>query len=141
MGGEPVTGTVVVRSEQGVTCKRLDVACVWTTHGSGNIARGEADGKTLFEGPWEAGQEYRYPFELNSASCSSVAPNNQAVMERALTRLKCNENTSSTRWTLERNDSIVKRDSARALGTRLTTRKTFCNTRTNASLGMGIAPV
>lgn len=68
VGGEPIKGTVVVRAEQNVTCKGLDVACIWTTHGRGNIQRGETDGKTLFSGNWDAGLEYRYPFELNTAA-------------------------------------------------------------------------
>ena len=58
----------MVRAEQNVTCKGLDVACIWTTHGRGNIQRGENDGKTLFAGNWDAGLEYRYPFELNTAA-------------------------------------------------------------------------
>lgn len=68
IAGEPIKGTVVVRAEQSVNCKGLDVACVWATHGRGNIQRGEIDGKTLFSGSWDAGLEYRYPFELNTAA-------------------------------------------------------------------------
>lgn len=66
-GGEPIKGTVVVRAEQNVNCKGLDVASIWATHGRGNVQRGESDGKPLFSGNWDAGLEYRYPFELNTA--------------------------------------------------------------------------
>jgi hypothetical protein len=68
IGGEPIKGTVVVRAEQNVSCKGLDVACVWATHGRGNVARGESESKTLFAGNWDAGLEYRYPFELQTAA-------------------------------------------------------------------------
>jgi len=68
IAGEPIKGTVVVRAEQAVNCKGLDVACIWATHGRGNVQRGEIDGKTLFSGSWDPGLEYRYPFELNTAA-------------------------------------------------------------------------
>lgn len=68
IGGEPIRGTVVVRAEQNVNCKGLEVACVWATHGRGNIARGESESKTLFAGNWDASLEYRYPFELHTAA-------------------------------------------------------------------------
>lgn len=68
IGGEAIKGVVVVRAEQAVNCKGLDVACVWATHGRGNVQRGEIDGKTLYSGSWDPGMEYRYPFELNTAA-------------------------------------------------------------------------
>lgn len=68
VGGEPVAGVVVVSSDKDVQCKGLTVASNWGTHGRGNIARGEVERKELFKGEWLAGQEYRYPFSLASAS-------------------------------------------------------------------------
>ena len=66
-GGEPITGTIVVRPEKQVTCKGLVARCTWSTHGRGNIDSGEVDSQTLYEGTWQAGQEYSYPFKLNTA--------------------------------------------------------------------------
>lgn len=68
VGGEKVRGTVVVRADQAVTCRGLDVTSCWATHGAGNVDRGEIDHVTLFQGPWDEGQEYRYPFEVDTAA-------------------------------------------------------------------------
>lgn len=68
VGGEKVTGTVIVRADQAVTCRGLDVTSSWATHGAGNVDRGEIDHATLFQGTWDEGQEYRYPFELDTAA-------------------------------------------------------------------------
>lgn len=67
-GGEPITGTVIVRAEKDVNCKGLVARCFWSTHGRGNVDTGEVDKQTLFEGTWQAGQEYRYSFKLNTAA-------------------------------------------------------------------------
>jgi hypothetical protein len=68
IGGEKVRGTVVVRADQSVTCRGLEVTSRWATHGAGNIDRGEIDHATLFQGAWDEGQAYRYPFELDTAA-------------------------------------------------------------------------
>jgi hypothetical protein len=67
VGGEKVRGAVIVRADQAVTCRGLEVHSHWATHGAGNVDRGEIDHATLFQGTWDAGQEYRYPFELDTA--------------------------------------------------------------------------
>lgn len=66
--GAPITGTIIVRVEKQVNCKGLVARCFWSTHGRGNIDTGEVDKQTLFDGTWQAGQEYRYPFKLNTAA-------------------------------------------------------------------------
>lgn len=68
VAGEPVTGTVVVKVNQDVNCKALEVTSYWATHGRGNVARGDVETATLFQGMWQTGQEYRYTFKLNSAT-------------------------------------------------------------------------
>lgn len=68
IGGEPVSGTVVVNTDNEVQCKALTVICNWGTHGRGNIASGEVETKTLYQGAWQPGQEYSYPFSLTTAS-------------------------------------------------------------------------
>lgn len=67
-GGEPITGTITVRAEKQVNCKGLTVRSIWSTHGRGNIDTGEVDKQTLYEGTWQAGQEYTYPFKLTTAT-------------------------------------------------------------------------
>jgi len=66
-GGEPISGVVLVATEKEVQCKALTVTSRWATHGSGNIAQGEVETKTLFLGSWQPGQPYRYPFALSTA--------------------------------------------------------------------------
>lgn len=66
--GQPISGTVVVRCEKETNCTGLVVRSVWSTHGRGNVDTGEVDQANLFEGAWQAGQEYRYPFRLATAS-------------------------------------------------------------------------
>ena len=68
IGGEPITGTVVVEPEKDINCKALEVTCYWATHGRGNIARGEVQIETLFQGTWQGGQQYKYPFKLTTAT-------------------------------------------------------------------------
>jgi hypothetical protein len=68
VGGETVTGTVVVTAEKDVNCKGLEVSCCWMTHGRGNVARGDAETQTLYQGEWQSGQVYRYPFKLKSST-------------------------------------------------------------------------
>ena len=66
-GGEQVTGTVIVRSEKDVNCKGLVVETRWSTHGQGNIDSGVAEETIAYQGTWQAGQEYKYPFKLKAA--------------------------------------------------------------------------
>ncbi len=68
LGGEVVTGTVVVRCDKETSCKGLIVCSRWTTHGRGNVDSGTTEEQTVFQGAWQAGQEYKYPFELNCAT-------------------------------------------------------------------------
>ena len=68
VGGEPISGTVIVVTDKEVQCKGLNVTSHWATHGRGNVAQGEVEVKTLFQGGWQAGQEYRYPFSLATAT-------------------------------------------------------------------------
>lgn len=67
-GGEPLKGTITVRAEKQVNCKGLTARSTWSTHGRGNIDTGEVEKQTLFEGTWQPGQEYSYPFKLATAT-------------------------------------------------------------------------
>ena len=67
VGGEVVSGTVTVRCDKAVTCKGLEVATRWSTHGQGNIDSGVGEETIAFQGAWQAGQEYKYPFKLKAA--------------------------------------------------------------------------
>jgi hypothetical protein len=66
--GETVEGTVVVQVDNDVRCKGLTVTSYWSTHGRGNTARGDVEQSRLYEGEWIAGQKYRYPFRLATAT-------------------------------------------------------------------------
>ncbi len=68
MGGDEVTGTVVVRCDKETNCKGLVISTRWTTHGRGNIDSGTAEEVTPFQGSWQAGQDYKYPFALKCAT-------------------------------------------------------------------------
>lgn len=66
-GGETVRGSVHVRADADVRCNGLRVRTIWETHGRGNVTSGENNAQVLFQGDWQAGREYRYPFELTAA--------------------------------------------------------------------------
>ena len=68
IAGELITGMVVVKSDKDVRCKGLQVNCYWSTHGRGNTSRGDVETATIFDGEWQAGKEYRYPFKLATAA-------------------------------------------------------------------------
>ncbi len=68
LGGELVSGTVVVRCDKETNCKGLVIGTRWTTHGRGNIDSGTAEEVTAFQGAWQSGQEYKYPFKLACAT-------------------------------------------------------------------------
>jgi hypothetical protein len=67
-GGETISGAVLVKCEAPVKCNGLELTTYWGTHGRGNIASGDIDHQTLFQGEWDANQEYRYPFSLKIAA-------------------------------------------------------------------------
>ena len=67
-GGEPISGKVIVVSDNDVRCKGLVVRCFWATHGRGNVTQGQTDTALLFDGDWISGKEYQYPFKLNTAA-------------------------------------------------------------------------
>lgn len=68
VGGEPISGTVVVQCSSAVKCSGLELTTYWSTHGRGNLATGDIDQQVLFQGEWEANKEYRYPFTLKTAA-------------------------------------------------------------------------
>jgi hypothetical protein len=68
MGGESISGTVFVKCQTPVKCNGLELTSAWSTHGRGNLAAGDVDHQVLFEGQWDANQEYRYPFTLKIAA-------------------------------------------------------------------------
>lgn len=68
IAGQPITGFVVVKSDKDSRCKGLTVTCYWSTHGRGNAAHGDVESATLFEGEWQEGKGYRYPFKLAAAT-------------------------------------------------------------------------
>lgn len=63
-GGEVISGVVIVRATKDVVCRWLAVRTIWATHGRGNVDTGEVAVQSLFQGSWQAGQEYTYPFTL-----------------------------------------------------------------------------
>ncbi len=67
-GGDVVTGTITIQCEKDTNCKGLVVSTTWSTHGRGNIDTGIGEEVTLYQGLWQAGKEYKYPYSLKSAS-------------------------------------------------------------------------
>jgi hypothetical protein len=67
-GGESVKGAIRVKTTERVKCSALEVSSFWSTHGRGNVERGEVDSAVLFQGEWEPVREYEYPFQLKSAA-------------------------------------------------------------------------
>lgn len=67
-GGESVSGTVTVVTDRPVNCSALVVKTYWTTHGRGNVESGDVDSATVFQGTWDPGREYHYPFTLRTAT-------------------------------------------------------------------------
>ena len=68
IGGETVSGNVKVTTTGPVKCGGLELTSCWSTHGRGNVEKGEVDQCTVFEGEWEANREYCYPFTLKTAA-------------------------------------------------------------------------
>ena len=68
VGGETISGTVIVQCQAPVKCSGLELTSYWSTHGRGNIATGDIDNQTLFQGEWDSNKEYRYPFTLKIAA-------------------------------------------------------------------------
>ena len=67
IGGDTVTGTVIVNSAADANCKGLEISTAWSTHGRGNLDQGFGELVIAYQGTWQAGQEYRYPFKLKVA--------------------------------------------------------------------------
>jgi hypothetical protein len=66
-GGGKISGVVRVAVDADVHCNGLEVQSVWRTHGRGNVSSGTGDSATLYSGPWRAGENREYPFELTVA--------------------------------------------------------------------------
>lgn len=66
-GGDVVRGVVTVQADSNVRCKALEIQTIWATHGRGNVDRGTGQSTIAYEGEWQAGQTYRYPFQLQCA--------------------------------------------------------------------------
>ncbi|MDP7741581.1 MAG: hypothetical protein QGF67_09085 [Lentisphaeria bacterium] len=62
--GDVVRGHVLVDVNDVCTCKNLNIALQWRTHGRGNRDKGEPLRQTLFEGVWRPDEQPRYPFEF-----------------------------------------------------------------------------
>ena len=62
--GDQVTGHVMVQTDDSVRCDGLDLELLWSTHGRGSTATGEAQTLRLFEGEWVGSTHMRYPFQV-----------------------------------------------------------------------------
>jgi hypothetical protein len=62
--GEAITGVITVEANKSLNCDGLMLQQLWRTHGWGNIDKEVLVKTKLWEGEWEPGQVYRYPFEL-----------------------------------------------------------------------------
>lgn len=60
--GDKIVGTVHVRPQHDCQCHRLSVERHWRTGGRGNRCTGGDDDILLYDGPWDAGSSYAYPF-------------------------------------------------------------------------------
>jgi hypothetical protein len=65
-GGDEPSGTVHVQVNRDVRCDGLLVEHFWQTHGRGNTAAGEKQTTVLFQGDWQAGQSFSYPFRFKA---------------------------------------------------------------------------
>jgi len=62
--GDRITGRVEVHATVEVKCKALAIRTDWKTHGRGNVDRAKGVEFNLFEGTFDAGQKYSYPFDI-----------------------------------------------------------------------------
>lgn len=62
--GDRITGQVEVHATAEVKCKALTIRTDWKTHGRGNVDSAKGIDVKLFEGTFEAGQQYAYPFAI-----------------------------------------------------------------------------
>lgn len=62
--GETVGGTVQVQVNSKCHCRWLGLEWQWRTHGRGDRDEGPKISLKLFEGNWEAGETYCYPFRF-----------------------------------------------------------------------------
>ena len=66
-GGDVVSGEVVVRVNQDISCHGIVLQHYWRTHGKGNINTGTMHKVQLcYMHPLQAGEEFRLPFEFQS---------------------------------------------------------------------------
>lgn len=65
-GGDEVTGHVIIQVSDSVKCDGLKLERYWQAHGRGNRSRGGEYSGILFEGEWQGGQTYRYPFKFQA---------------------------------------------------------------------------
>lgn len=61
---QPLSGTVRVQVGEEVECNGLSLHRHWETHGRGNRASGGEYSDVLFEGTWQPGRTYEYPFKM-----------------------------------------------------------------------------
>ncbi len=62
--GEGVRGQVHVVVNKDLRCRGLQLSCFWKTHGRGNTTRQNYYQQMLFQGNWQEGETYTYPFEF-----------------------------------------------------------------------------
>jgi hypothetical protein len=64
LAGEQVSGTVRLRVNKTVQCRKVSIKGLWKTHGRGNHASDEYFEQTVFEGELIEGQTYEFKFEF-----------------------------------------------------------------------------
>lgn len=66
--GEPITGTIRVRSPAGASCRSLTIWMEWQTSKTQSSCqdRGSVRGVSVFSGVWEPGTDVSYRFELEA---------------------------------------------------------------------------
>lgn len=62
--GDSLSGQVIVQCSGEVQCDGLELSTRWETHGQGNLDHGPERKWVLYEGAWQSGQTYRYPFSF-----------------------------------------------------------------------------
>ncbi len=64
LAGEQVSGTVRLRVNKTVQCRKVSIKGLWKTHWRGNHASDEYFEQTVFEGELIEGQTYEFKFEF-----------------------------------------------------------------------------
>lgn len=62
--GDTLSGQVIVQCSDEVQCDGLELSTRWETHGQGNLDHGPERKWVLYQGAWQSGQTYRYPFSF-----------------------------------------------------------------------------